>query len=167
MPSIQEIEEAIPIGSSCELFKLCCVCNIQKNLTEFRRVNSGSSLLYPKSYLNRRVFCRDCRKKRTEDTKPNNTFNNSSKTDYDINVLARILLNDQAFDNNDILYYYGYQVFNACIKERDNHICTYCKGLGSTVDHITPFSKGGKSTLDNCCCACEDCQQRKDNGMKR
>jgi len=50
---------------------------------------------------------------------------------------------------------------------RDNHVCQYCgaslprSSIESTVDHIIPKSRGGKSTWSNTCAACKPCQLRK------
>ena len=54
---------------------------------------------------------------------------------------------------------------------RDNHTCAYCgrkAGAGGelalrelTVDHITPLSRGGKSSWLNTVCACQRCNTRK------
>lgn len=49
---------------------------------------------------------------------------------------------------------------------RDNHICQYCgKELKhtSSIDHIVPKSKGGKSTFENCTSACVPCNCKKDD----
>jgi 5-methylcytosine-specific restriction endonuclease McrA len=47
---------------------------------------------------------------------------------------------------------------------RDSHTCRYC-GFhpATTIDHIIPFSKGGKTYYENLAAACKDCQKRKDN----
>ena len=34
-----------------------------------------------------------------------------------------------------------------------------------TLDHIVPKSRGGKNTWGNTACACETCNQRKDNKL--
>jgi 5-methylcytosine-specific restriction endonuclease McrA len=53
--------------------------------------------------------------------------------------------------------------FKQKILVRDNYTCFYCGEYGNTVDHLLPKSKGGKNTNENCVCACEDCNFRKDN----
>jgi hypothetical protein len=47
------------------------------------------------------------------------------------------------------------------ILERDGFICKYCGGIGNTIDHIIPKSKGGVTTFTNCVCACERCNRKK------
>lgn len=47
------------------------------------------------------------------------------------------------------------------ILHRDNHTCQYCGGRATTVDHIIPRSRRGKSTWDNMVGACEACNMRK------
>ena len=47
------------------------------------------------------------------------------------------------------------------IFERDNFTCVYCGCRANTenlhVDHIEPYSKGGKTTLDNLVTSCSTC----------
>jgi 5-methylcytosine-specific restriction endonuclease McrA len=44
---------------------------------------------------------------------------------------------------------------------RDGHSCGYCGGQASTIDHVTPRSRGGKNTFANTVAACGGCNQRK------
>ena len=49
---------------------------------------------------------------------------------------------------------------------RDNQTCQFCGTYipdvnDCTVDHVTPKSKGGKSTFENCVTACKSCNHRK------
>ena len=51
--------------------------------------------------------------------------------------------------------------------ERQNGICPVC-GEHFEInemqgDHITPWSKGGKTTADNCQMLCSECNRRKSN----
>jgi hypothetical protein len=46
--------------------------------------------------------------------------------------------------------------------ERDNFTCKNCGARRFlTIDHITPKSKGGKTTLNNCQTLCKSCNSRK------
>ena len=51
------------------------------------------------------------------------------------------------------------------IYRRDGYVCQYCRSRpGSrelSIDHVTPRSRGGKSTWENCVLACTDCNARK------
>jgi 5-methylcytosine-specific restriction endonuclease McrA len=51
--------------------------------------------------------------------------------------------------------------------ERQKGICSACKKRfeidDMQADHITPWSKGGKTTADNCQMLCADCNRRKSN----
>ena len=47
------------------------------------------------------------------------------------------------------------------ILDRDNWTCAYCGGVGTTIDHIHPQSKGGENTWLNLIAACEECNQLK------
>lgn len=49
------------------------------------------------------------------------------------------------------------------ILTRDGFQCAYCGGKGTTVDHITPQSKGGENTWENLITACQECNNRKGN----
>ena len=44
---------------------------------------------------------------------------------------------------------------------RDRRRCAYCGGPATTVDHITPRSRGGRNTWLNTVAACGGCNQRK------
>ena len=45
---------------------------------------------------------------------------------------------------------------------RDGFACVYCGDTEKlTIDHVLPVSRGGKSTFENCVCACGDCNSRK------
>jgi 5-methylcytosine-specific restriction endonuclease McrA len=44
---------------------------------------------------------------------------------------------------------------------RDNHACAYCGKDASTIDHIVPVSRGGRSTYENTVAACLACNARK------
>ena len=43
------------------------------------------------------------------------------------------------------------------VLERDQYVCYWCRRPGDTMDHIIPWSKGGRTTMDNCVCACQEC----------
>lgn len=47
--------------------------------------------------------------------------------------------------------------------ERDNHTCYFCGEYGNTLEHLQPTSKGGKTSMDNCVCACNTCNNQKGN----
>lgn len=43
------------------------------------------------------------------------------------------------------------------IRRRDGGVCRYCGAIGTALDHVYPFSKGGQDTLDNLVLACMRC----------
>lgn len=49
------------------------------------------------------------------------------------------------------------------ILERDGGVCAYCGALGDTIDHLTPWSLGGRTTMDNCVTSCAECNFRRGN----
>jgi len=58
---------------------------------------------------------------------------------------------------------------NVCLSDR--YICQYCgtklKNSETTVDHIIPKSRGGKSTFENCVTACRKCNIKKNNRLPK
>ena len=49
----------------------------------------------------------------------------------------------------------------AGLMRRDQHTCAYCGKRGSTVEHLLPVSRGGRSTWVNTVVACVPCNTRK------
>ncbi|HEY8474690.1 MAG TPA: HNH endonuclease [Natronosporangium sp.] len=49
----------------------------------------------------------------------------------------------------------------AGVLARDQRRCGYCGGRATTVDHITPRSRGGRNSWANTVAACGPCNQRK------
>lgn len=47
------------------------------------------------------------------------------------------------------------------VLRRDGHRCAYCGGHGTTIDHLTPQSRGGRNHWLNTVCACQSCNHRK------
>lgn len=43
------------------------------------------------------------------------------------------------------------------ILARDQYRCYWCGGQGDTIDHIIPWSKGGRTNMINCVTACQEC----------
>lgn len=52
---------------------------------------------------------------------------------------------------------FAYRYIRLKVLERDKYICYWCSSPGFTIDHIIPWSKGGRTNLANCICACEKC----------
>lgn len=50
---------------------------------------------------------------------------------------------------------------------RDQKVCAYCGGVGVTVDHLLPQSRGGTNTWMNTVTACSPCNTRKANRTPR
>ncbi len=52
---------------------------------------------------------------------------------------------------------------------RDRYQCQYCgtdvNKKTATLDHILPLSHGGKTTWENTCCSCGDCNSKKGNNQ--
>lgn len=53
--------------------------------------------------------------------------------------------------------------------QRDDYTCVYCGGAKQTgrkdctIDHVTPRSKGGEDSFENCVTSCFKCNQEKDD----
>jgi hypothetical protein len=52
---------------------------------------------------------------------------------------------------------FAYRYIRLKVLERDERTCYWCGNPGDTMDHIIPWSKGGRTNLDNCICACQEC----------
>ena len=60
---------------------------------------------------------------------------------------------DAIFDRDDnICQYWHYDNMGKAFKYR-------CTTDDRTIDHILPISRGGKSSFENCCCACKHCNE--------
>ena len=57
------------------------------------------------------------------------------------------------------------------VLQRDNFTCRYCGRKAPehkiVVDHVIPFSKGGKCAVDNLVSACEECNTGKSDRLLR
>ena len=47
------------------------------------------------------------------------------------------------------------------VLRRDGYRCGYCGQTGTTMDHIIPRSRGGRTTWTNCVAACQTCNRTK------
>ena len=47
------------------------------------------------------------------------------------------------------------------VLRRDGHLCGYCGGRATTIDHVLPRSRGGADVWINLVSACETCNGRK------
>lgn len=56
---------------------------------------------------------------------------------------------------------FAYRYIRLKVLSRDGYTCYWCGGAGYTMDHVIPWSKGGRTTMNNCICACEEC-----NGLR-
>lgn len=52
---------------------------------------------------------------------------------------------------------FAYRYIRLRVLARDGHTCYWCGRPGFTMDHVIPWSKGGRTTMTNCICACEEC----------
>lgn len=55
------------------------------------------------------------------------------------------------------------EVTKTYVRQRDGYICQYCGNYGDTVDHVYPYSRGGKNTWGNLVTACKPCNGFKDD----
>jgi len=51
---------------------------------------------------------------------------------------------------------FAYRYVRLKVLARDGYTCYWCGEPGFTVDHIIPWSKGGRTTMENCICACQE-----------
>jgi hypothetical protein len=52
---------------------------------------------------------------------------------------------------------FAYRYIRLKVLARDSYVCYWCGQAGNTMDHVIPWSKGGRTTMTNCICACEEC----------
>lgn len=51
------------------------------------------------------------------------------------------------------------------VQRRDGWICAWCRGPGSTLDHVIPVCWGGQTVLENCVIACRACNHSRNNAL--
>ncbi len=52
---------------------------------------------------------------------------------------------------------FAYRYIRLKVLARDKYTCYWCGQPGFTMDHVIPWSKGGRTSMTNCICACEEC----------
>lgn len=52
---------------------------------------------------------------------------------------------------------FAYRYIRLKVLTRDKYTCYWCGRPGFTMDHVIPWSKGGRTSMTNCICACEEC----------
>ena len=52
-------------------------------------------------------------------------------------------------------------ISKAGVLARDHHRCAYCDAGASTVDHVVPRARGGRTVWSNCVAACKRCNAKK------
>ena len=52
---------------------------------------------------------------------------------------------------------FAYRYIRLKVLARDKYTCYWCGRPGFTMDHVIPWSKGGRTSMTNCICACEEC----------
>jgi hypothetical protein len=71
------------------------------------------------------------------------------------------------FDDEGTLWLYDSPERNALYRrkvfERDHGTCLWCGHSADTVDHVVPYSEGGIYHPLNLVCACERCNQKRQN----
>lgn len=70
-----------------------------------------------------------------------------------------IVLNEYVFVDHQP-YLFGVCSYSGVL-ERDGYRCNYCDRKASTIDHVFPVSRGGKTDWENCVAACFRCNQDK------
>lgn len=51
------------------------------------------------------------------------------------------------------------------VRRRDGLTCAWCHGPGSTLEHVLPICRGGRTSLDNCVIACRSCNHSRNNAL--
>ena len=109
-----------------------------------------------------------------------NKYHNADINIKEINEEINILMSDDEVTNKKGIYYYvltrdekylNIRTFSASqrrtVYEKQNHICVSCDNefdlSEMDADHITPWSKGGKTDINNCQMLCKRCNREKGN----
>ncbi|HWO78641.1 MAG TPA: HNH endonuclease [Bacillus sp. (in: firmicutes)] len=164
-------------GHFCWVYKRCKICNEIKHFTEFASKGGG--------YGKRKTYCKNCRGRKketilspgliysynsnflskTEQIEISGRTSNGTKYRMPIDLeLASVLVNE---GNAGIVHptlihnFFDKESFKREILLRDNYVCHFCGEYGDTIDHIVPKAKGGRRTIKNCVCACNNCNQAK------
>lgn len=157
------------IGEYCKLYKTCSICGRFRHHSKFASNGCDKS--------RRKSFCHDCKFFKMRGLK--NIFDTQRLRKSSIKVEINLR------SNNRVFYRISYEdavkmveermagiVNNSLIRQfnvkdivlhRDGYVCKYCKEKGSTIDHVIPRSKGGKTSVINLVCACEECNKEKGN----
>ena len=92
-------------------------------------------------------------------------------------AVTRLMMDDEVQNKKGIYQYLldgkdkhlNLRAFDDTVKrtvyERQNGVCLKCKKHFAIeemeADHITPWSQGGKTTIENCQMLCRECNRRK------
>ena len=57
----------------------------------------------------------------------------------------------------------AHNAIRTLVEERDDNICVYCGDYAGDLDHILPYSAGGKATPENLVCCCHKCNMAASN----
>ncbi|MGG3467335.1 HNH endonuclease [Neobacillus pocheonensis] len=155
-------------GEYCKLYKSCSICGRIKYHTRF--VSNGRDKSRRKSY------CHECKYFKRNVSKD---IFNIERLAEESNVKVRVKTKSKRIRFYGVSYEAAVEMvkgglagvvngslihqFNIkeIVLQRDRYVCKYCGGRGNTIDHIIPRSKGGKTSLDNCVCACMKCNNEK------
>ncbi|MGE7649193.1 HNH endonuclease [Peribacillus frigoritolerans] len=155
------------LGDFCKLYKACSICGRLKHFTKFASNGRGKS--------RRKSYCHECKYFKRNGSK--DIFNvqileKSSiavavKTKSKKRVFYSVLYEDAirmvidrtaGIVNSSLIHQFD---IRGIVLDRDGFICEYCGGIGNTIDHIIPKSKGGLTSYTNCVCSCKRCNSKK------
>ncbi len=157
-------------GAYCSIFKHCSICASLKHYSKFASNGRDKS--------RRKSYCHECKYFKRNGSK--DIFNIERLAEHSIisvrekNRSRRIRFYKVSYEdavemvktgvagvvNSTLIYKFN---IREIVLFRDGYVCKYCGEKGNTVDHIIPRSKGGRTTLSNCVCACKKCNIRKGN----
>ncbi|PAW27571.1 hypothetical protein BKC07_19150 [Peribacillus simplex] len=157
------------LGAFCKLYKTCSICGRLKRFTKFASNGRNKS--------KRKTHCHECKYFKRKGSK--DIFNVQILEKSSIQVAVKIKSKARVFYsvpyedairmvidrtagivNSSLIHQFD---IREIVLERDGYICKYCGGAGRTIDHVIPRSRGGKTTLSNCVCACKECNSNKRN----
>lgn len=132
--------------------KWCSKCGNVKPLTAFSKSGNG--------YMNLCKTCHNARNKEWRHTEQGNRVANETNRRYRARPDAKQkhAIRNQLHKASGTLT--GEQWYSTC--EAFNFQCAYCGSVTHlTMDHVTPVSHGGRTSVDNIIPACQTCNSSK------
>lgn len=158
-------------GDSCELYKICKRCGLNKWYKLFesngRKPGKRKSYCYLCKHKPRNLsnYSFNTKKLKRQEINAQLLIRKGKKIDSIISYEDAVKMVDTKMAgivNEGLIHQlYSGKVFKQMVLDRDGYTCFYCKEYGLTIDHVMPKSKGGITSFENCVCSCKKCNSQK------